>query len=133
MQNFFFKVLHLYLSCLSDLQYLDTKYEFIRIHHLGLVVFTYIHAQTDRHHHNKSIHEIRMPQNVYINQNFEAGFLLSLTYKKRKYCFWVKFFEVQILMDLHVLRSPESENHIFSKWSVRMCVCVCLCVCLLSA
>ena len=33
-------------------------------------------------------------------------------------------------MDLHVLRSPESENHIFSKWSVCMCVCVCvLCVC----
>ena len=41
------------------------------------------------------------------------------------------------LMDLHVLRSPESENHIFSVWSVYMCVCVCVyvcvCVCLLSA
>ena len=27
-------------------------------------------------------------------------------------------------MDLHVVRSPESEIHIFSKWSVCMCVCV---------
>ena len=26
-------------------------------------------------------------------------------------------------MDLHVLRFPESENHIFSKWAVCMCVC----------
>ena len=32
-------------------------------------------------------------------------------------------FEIEILMDLHVLRSPESENHIFSGWS--MCTCVC--------
>ena len=31
-------------------------------------------------------------------------------------------------MDLHVLRSPESENHIFSVWSVCMCVCICVCV-----
>ena len=38
-----------------------------------------------------------------------------------------QIFEMEILMDLHVLRSPESENHIFSKWSV------CLCVYLLSA
>ena len=33
-----------------------------------------------------------------------------------------QIFEVEILMDLHVLRSPESEKHIFSKWSA--CVCV---------
>ena len=32
-------------------------------------------------------------------------------------------------MDLHVLRSPESENHIFSVWSVCMCVSVCTCAC----
>ena len=30
-------------------------------------------------------------------------------------------------MDLHVLRSPESENHNFSKCSVCMCACVCVC------
>ena len=34
-------------------------------------------------------------------------------------------------MNLHVLRSPESENYIFSVWSVCMCVrmCVCMSVC----
>ena len=29
-----------------------------------------------------------------------------------------QIFELAILMGLHVLRSPESENHIFSCWSV---------------
>ena len=37
--------------------------------------------------------------------------------------------EMEILMELHVLRSPESENHIFSVWCVYACVCVCVCVC----
>ena len=32
-------------------------------------------------------------------------------------------------MDLHVLRPPEYENHIFSEWSVCVCVCVCLYAC----
>ena len=27
-------------------------------------------------------------------------------------------------MDLHVLRAPESENHVFSVWSVCMGVCI---------
>ena len=36
--------------------------------------------------------------------------------------FWVQIYETEILMDLHVLRSPESENHIFRCCSV--CVCV---------
>ena len=40
-----------------------------------------------------------------------------------------QIFKVEILMDLQVLRSPESENHIFRVCSVGMCVCVCLCVC----
>ena len=35
-------------------------------------------------------------------------------------------------MDLHAMRSPESENIIFSVWPVSLrvsqCVCVCLCV-----
>ena len=50
-----------------------------------------------------------------------------------------QIFEMEILMDLNVLRSPEPENHIFSVWSVCMCVCLCVCVsvcvsvCLLSA
>ena len=33
-----------------------------------------------------------------------------------------QIFEMEILMDLHVLRTPESENHILSCWS--MCVSV---------
>ena len=33
-----------------------------------------------------------------------------------------QIFELKILMDLHVMRVPESENLIFSVWSVRMCV-----------
>ena len=44
--------------------------------------------------------------------------------------------ETEILPDLHVLRSPESEKQIFSVWSVCMCACVrvseCVSVCLLS-
>ena len=46
-----------------------------------------------------------------------------------KVLFLVQIFEVEILMDLHVLRSSESEKHIFSKWSVCMCVCLIVCVC----
>ena len=34
--------------------------------------------------------------------------------------------EVEILMDLHVLSSPQSENHICSGWSQCMCVCLLL-------
>ena len=30
----------------------------------------------------------------------------------------VQIFEVGILIDLHVFRSPESENHVFSSWYV---------------
>ena len=37
-----------------------------------------------------------------------------------KVLFWGQIFEMEILMDLHVLRSPESENHIFNVWSVCM-------------
>ena len=41
---------------------------------------------------------------------------------------------MEISLDLHVFRSPESENHIFSIKSVSMYVCViiyvCLCVCM---
>ena len=51
-----------------------------------------------------------------------------------------QIFEMEILLDLHVLRSPESENHIFSVWPVcivSLCVSMCvpvslslsLCVC----
>ena len=35
-----------------------------------------------------------------------------------KILFFCQIFESEILMDLHVLRSPESENPVFSGWSV---------------
>jgi hypothetical protein len=37
-------------------------------------------------------------------------------------------FDVEFSVEIHVLRSPESKETIFSKWSV--CVCVCMCVCM---
>ena len=40
-----------------------------------------------------------------------------------------EIFEMEILMDLHVMWSPESKNYIFSVQSVSMCVCVSLCLC----
>ena len=40
----------------------------------------------------------------------------------RRELFWGQFFEMEILMDLHVLRSLEFENYIFRG----CCVCVCL-------
>ena len=53
--------------------------------------------------------------------------LLSLIiYRIEKVLFSGRFFEIEFSLDLHVLRSPESENHVFSGWS--LCVCVCLCV-----
>ena len=41
-----------------------------------------------------------------------------------KTLFWGQILEVEILMVSDVLRYPESENHIFSVWSVCMCACL---------
>ena len=46
----------------------------------------------------------------------------------QKALFLNQILEMEILMDLHILRSPGSENHIFSVWSVCMHVCVCVTV-----
>ena len=46
-----------------------------------------------------------------------------------KVLFFVQIFELEYLMDLHVLRSPESGKHSFSVWSVCVCACAYLCVC----
>ena len=35
-----------------------------------------------------------------------------------------QIFKMEIEMDLHVMRSPESENHIFSACSECLCICV---------
>ena len=58
-------------------------------------------------------------------------FLLHINIESK---FLGQIFEVEILMNLHILRSPESKNHIFSGWSVSVCsrACVCadsVCVC----
>ena len=47
-----------------------------------------------------------------------------------KILFWGQIFEMEILMDLHVMRSPESENHFYA---FGLSLSVCVCVCLLSA
>ena len=58
--------------------------------------------------------------------------LFSLTHVMvEKVLFLGQIFEM--LMDLHVLRPPKSENHIFNGWSARLFVSVCVLVCLLSA
>ena len=59
--------------------------------------------------------------------NSDFYFLLSLTQVMvKKILFQGQIFEIEILMDLHAMRTPESENHIYSVWSVCMCVCVCV-------
>ena len=51
-------------------------------------------------------------------------FLLSLTHVMiEKVLFFGQIFKMEILMNLHVMRSPQSKNHIFSVSSVCMCVC----------
>ena len=40
-----------------------------------------------------------------------------------------QIFEIEFLMELFVLRSPESENCIYSGWGACVCVCLCACVC----
>ena len=49
-------------------------------------------------------------------------FTFSYLYMVEKVLFFSHIFGIKFLMDLHVLRATESENHIFSGWSV----CVCL-------
>ena len=64
--------------------------------------------------------------NVATNLGQRVYFLLSLIiYRIEKVLFSGRFFEIEFSLDLHVLRSPESENHVFSGWSVCVSVCVC--------
>ena len=49
--------------------------------------------------------------------------IITSTYLKvENMLFWGQIFELQILIDLPVLEYSESKNHIFSVWSVCMCV-----------
>ena len=65
----------------------------------------------------------RESKNVCLNCFFKIlHFLLYLTrVREVKVLFWGQIFEMDILMDLHVMRTPESKNHIFSFWSVCTC------------
>ena len=55
---------------------------------------------------------------------FDFYFLLPIS---RESIVLGQTFEMEILMDLHVLRSPESENHIFNCWIyVHACVYICM-------
>ena len=51
-------------------------------------------------------------------------FAFSYPYKAAKVVFLDQTFEMDILTDLHVLKSPESEKNIFNGWFVCMLVCV---------
>ena len=59
---------------------------------------------------------------ISITQNsFLDTILLSLTpVMVEKVLFLSQIFEMEILIDLHVMRTPESENQILNVWS--MCV-----------
>ena len=55
----------------------------------------------------------------------EALFLtFSFLIWHRKNCFWVRLSKWRFLMDLHVLKSLESEKHIFSGWFLSVCMFV---------
>ena len=54
----------------------------------------------------------------------DPQFLFSLIHVMvEKILFLGQIFEMEILVDLQVMKSPESENHICSVWFVCMCVC----------
>ena len=55
-------------------------------------------------------------------QLFELPFHLPIY--SRESSVWGQIFKIEILMDLHGMRTPESENHVFSIWSVCMYVLV---------
>ena len=60
----------------------------------------------------------------------EFSFIFSYPCMVEKIIFWSQILEVDILMDLHILRYLEHENHILSSWSLSLYMCVCVCVCL---
>ena len=56
--------------------------------------------------------------------NSSRDLLLSPTHAMvEKVLFLGQIFGMEILMDLHVMKFPKFENHIFSVWSVYLFVC----------
>ena len=76
---------------------------------------------------NKKKYDLKVELSVFSCYDFYNDIELITfyyPYKVEKALFWGQIFGMEILMDLHVLRASESENHIFSGSSVCMCVCV---------
>ena len=69
---------------------------------------------------------------IYFNMYIKMSEIFFLQFKVnlQKESFFIFFlsltqiFEMENMMDLHVLRSPESVKHIFRGWSVCVCVSV---------
>ena len=53
---------------------------------------------------------------------FNVTYFFNLSTYVEKVLFLGQIFEVKILIELYVLKSPESEKYIFSVWSLRVCV-----------
>ena len=60
---------------------------------------------------------------MYLVQN-ALDFFCCFYLQSEKVLFLSQIFKLEIFMDLQLFGSPESDNHIFSRWSMRMCVCV---------
>ena len=65
-----------------------------------------------------------------MDENFYTLFLLRVIHVMvEKELFSGQIFEMEVLINLHDMTTPESENHIFNVWFVCVCVsCVCFCV-----
>ena len=65
-------------------------------------------------------------ENNFCLENSLLGYFENLTFSYslngRESIVFGQIFETEIYMNLHVMRFPESENCIFSIWSV--CICV---------
>ena len=56
----------------------------------------------------------------------ECFFTLSYLYMIEKRLIFGQIFEMGILMELHILRTPQSERHIFRGWYISLSLCACL-------
>ena len=96
------------------------------------IIFQYIKLYTSfQHSYFGQIHIYIYIYGLLQFQEYSLTYFYFLLPIRRESIVFGQIFEMEILMDLHVLRSPESEKHIFSLQSVCMCVCVsvCLCIC----
>ena len=77
------------------------------------------------HYFHTKLSIIRTELYSQMKLNFQKSVFtfLSLTcVMVEKVLFLREIFEAEILMDLHVMRTYEFENHIFSVWSLCLCV-----------